>query len=245
MPRSKRDSKWTPVVIGLGVAASIPFAIFLPQLLIVVAIQAALVVVLSHLTANQLPRALRTQAKTNWYRIDGTISDRRRRAEIQAIKKLRRSMLGVIACLFVVSNLGLAVVHSCFVPLPLCVSALAKLQVSDEHWKESLRYEEAEFDRIRASEMTEQELRDYKFFVWKMRPAWLLIAVSWLAAVSWLLRSTYQKLVHEFQRELKIRTHTYRVRDERSGRDRGKSLWPRHSQTTAGSSRHSEHGELA
>ena len=180
----------------------------------------AFFILVEALVRNQ-PTSIQYRIKANYIRKDGSKSQRRKRAEMRAIQKLRRDLYTVVGIAFVVINVMILVIHDEVIPLSIGLDAITSFSASEQTWKENLRDEEQQFDRW--SEMNHkspEEIETHKRVIWASWPFIVMAFLAVFAACFVFIKAAYVQSLKELSDSIDQRALRYAHLDSQRKRAR-------------------------
>ncbi len=183
------------------------FALMMSELLVIF--------IVAGLLYRNVPFALSNASRDNCFRVDGTLSRRRKWLERKAKLKVYTNLLAVTALVAMAGNLLVLWIDASILPLPLASETIS-LFSSDLHaWRD--RIADANLDTVYSNwRYSGEEVSDATNgpnYVKITFPAMLGIASFWLIGSALLILKTYRFSLSQFELGIRIRNKEYIDRD--------------------------------
>lgn len=198
---------------GLLLFVAILLAEGMSQWFMLLLLQLVAIALLTEIAYRHLPQAVAFASEENCFRMDGSLSERRKARELKAKSKVRTDLFALFLLIAISGNWLAVFVHSQIIPLPLAVQALSVFSFDAEDWHEdlkSLRVADTHSDWYRSQRQVPlTEVDAVQQDLWDGWPFLAALALAWVALSLIVLRVLYIHIVQEFYRGVQQRSHEY------------------------------------
>ena len=178
-----------------------------------VVLEVVAILVCVELLIRNFPRAIKKAISDNAYRIDGSLSKRRRDIEKRSLKNFRWNLVTATALIATPATLMVFGIHTYVMPLPLGFDAASKFRLSSEEWKQGIREAgiEGRYDTWQGNGEARSAVdrRAIKHATWRGAPLVIVIFVAVVVMSFSALRSVYLAALKSLATEVGRRSLHY------------------------------------
>jgi len=173
----------------------------------------AAVYLMSEFLVGHLPSQIEDQLQRNCVRMDGSWSCRREELEGKAVNKLRWDIRVVFLMIMIPTTLLIWLFDREVAPISIGFSAVSKISVPGERWKENLEDEEQRFDAWVERSDGSFDTDGHKRFLWKAWPVIALIGLVWLVSCGLLIQRMFIYQLNDLAKGIEERKWEYTLVD--------------------------------